>query len=323
MKTPQDILEAQAGGVLTEHQLTDCKKDLAALTARMEQMQISARAVFGLNTEKYIKEMVLSRVMPRWLLWLCTITVQFTYIFGGITLFRALYGLAAAAAHPFSGTYTYHWLFIPVLVYCILSAIHPACMQNSLKKDTPWYARHYHLVRFLTLLVSTAAGLVAAYFFKTVLSVSLLVFLYLYIAGIFAYGVFNTLAQNHFFLCMQIGLYQIHPKHTKQEVYLLANQLYEQSYEAFRHSANPNNHNEAYFRLIKKDKLHTSRLFVFAGFFLMLVLACVCIYICITAGISIGCVLLLAGALLAACLFLLGILYEKVMFVTLASLNAL
>lgn len=323
MKTPQDILESQAGGILTEQQLTDCKKDLDTLTSRMEQMQISAHAVFGLNTEKYIKEMVLSRVMPGWLLWLCTITVQFAYTFGGITLLRALYGLAAGAEHPFSDSYTYHWLFVPVLTYCILSALHPVCMQRSLNKEKPWYARHYHFVRILVVLFGVGTGFFAAYIFKPALSVSLLLFLYLYIAGILSYGILNTLAQNHFFLCLQIGLYQIHPKHTKEEVYLLANQLYEQSYASFRHSANPNNHNETYFRQMKKDKLRTSRLFVFAGFFLMLVLAAICIYICITTGISTGCVLLLIGALLAACLFLLGILYEKVMFVTLASLDAL
>ena len=323
MKTPQDILENQAGGVLSGPQLAECREDLTALTARMEQEQISSRAVFGLNTEKFIKEMVLSRVMPEWLLWLCTITIQFSYILGGVTLFRAVFGLARGAGHFFSSTYTYHWLFVPVLAYSIISAVHPACMQKSLKKDTPWYARHYRLVRIITVLAGTVAGICAAYIFKPALSVSLLLFLYLYIAGILAYGIFNTLAQNHFFLCMQIGFYQMHPKRTKEEVYLLANQLYEQSYAAFCQSANPNKNNEAYFRLMKRDGLRTSRLFVFAGFFLMLVLCAICAYICITAGISTGCVLLLAGALLAAFLFLLGILYEKVMFVTLASLDAL
>lgn len=323
MKTPQDILEAQAGGVLTSSQLTECRKDLTDLMSRMEQEQLSSHAVFGLNTEKFIKEMVLSRVMPECLLWLCTIAVQFAYMLGGITLLRAVFGQAQNTEHFFSNTYTYHWLFVPVLAYNIISTVHPGCMQKSLKKPTPWYARHYRSVRILTVLVSAVVGIFAAHMFQPALSVSLLLFLYLYIAGILGYGVLNTLAQNHFFLCMQIGFYQIHPKKTKEDIYLLANQLYEQSYAAFCQSANPNKNNEAYFRLMKKDKLRTSRLFVFAGFFLMLVLAAICGYICITAGFSTGCVLLLVGALLAAFLFLLGILYEKVMFVTLASLDAL
>ena len=323
MKTPQDILETQAGGVLTDPQLTECKKDLTELMSRMEQEQLSPHAVFGLNTEKFIKEMALSRVMPEWLLWLCTIAVQFAYMLGGITLLRAVLGQVQGAEQPFSNTYTYHWLFVPVLAYNIVSAVHPACMFKSLKKENPWYAKHYRTVRILTVLTSAAAAILASYLFKPVLSVSLLLFLYLYIAGILGYGILNTLAQNHFFVCMQIGFYQMHPKRTKEEIYLLANQLYEQSYAAFCRSANPNKNNETYFRQIKKDKLRTSRLFVFAGFFLMLVLAAICGYICITAGISTGCLLLLAGALLAAFLFLLGILYEKVMFVTLASLDAL
>lgn len=323
MKTPEEILEAQAGGVLTGPQLAECRENLTALTTRMEQEKIPSRAVFGLNTEKFIKEMVLSRVMPGWLLWLCTITVQFAYILGGVTLLRAFFGPTGGTEHFFSQTYPYHWLFVPVLAYSIVSTVHPVCMQKSLKKDTPWYARHYRLVRILAVLAGTMAGVASTYIFKLVLSVSLLLFLYLYIAGILAYGILNTLAQNHFFLCMQIGFYYLDPKRTKEEVYLLANQLYDQSYAAFRQSTNPNRNNEAYFRQMKKDKLRTSRLFVFAGFFLMLVLVAICVYICMTAKISTGCVLLLAGALFAAFLFLLGILYEKVMFVTLASLDAL